>query len=100
MELTGYVDADFANDLDSRKSTSGLAIFVGGSCVSWRSKRQNIVTTSTSEAEYVAASVLSKEIIYVTKLYKDFNLDISFPIEIQKDNRSCIAMTFKRRNEI
>ena len=49
--LLGYADADWANDLDDRKSVSGGALFLGGSLVSWFSRKQNMVSTSTAEAE-------------------------------------------------
>ena len=49
--LLGYADADWANDLDDRKSVSGGALFLGGSLVYWYSRKQNMVSTSTAEAE-------------------------------------------------
>ena len=59
--LDGYLDADMAGDLDSRKSTSGfLMIFVGGA-VSWQSKLQKCVALSTTKAEYMAVTEACKE---------------------------------------
>ncbi|KAJ9551903.1 hypothetical protein OSB04_015948, partial [Centaurea solstitialis] len=54
--LTGYSDSDYAGDLDSRKSTSGYAFFLSNAAIAWSSKRQPIVTLSTTEAEFVAAA--------------------------------------------
>jgi hypothetical protein len=53
-ELLGYSDADFAGCSMTSKSTSGIAILYRGQPVHWRSKRQPIVTSSTTEAELVA----------------------------------------------
>ena len=53
--LTAYTDADWAGSIDDRKSTSGGAFFLGGSLVAWHSKKQESVSLSTAEAEYIAA---------------------------------------------
>ncbi|GMF38237.1 unnamed protein product [Phytophthora lilii] len=53
-ELIGFADANWAGDLDSRRSTTGYVFFLNGSAVSWKSKRQQTVATSTTEAEYMS----------------------------------------------
>src|ERR1700735_723149 len=51
-----YSDADYAGDVDSARSTSGHAVFIGKCVVNWSSKRQPVVAKSTTEAEYIAAN--------------------------------------------
>ena len=65
MKLQGYVDADFAGDTDSRKSTTRFVFTLGCTTISWASNLQKIVTLSTTEAEYVAAIEVGKEMIWL-----------------------------------
>lgn len=55
-DLLGFTDSDYVGDLDYRKSTSGYVFMLGSGAVSWSSRKQEIVTLSTTEAEYIAAT--------------------------------------------
>ena len=55
-KLVGYSNSDWCGDIDDRKSTSGYVLFIGNTTFTWLSKKQSIMTLSTCEAEYVAAS--------------------------------------------
>ncbi|KAL5761263.1 hypothetical protein ACOSQ2_020101 [Xanthoceras sorbifolium] len=63
--LTGYVDADLAGNVDIRKSTTGYVYTLGGTAVSWVSQLQKILALSTTEAEYVAVTEASKEMVWL-----------------------------------
>ena len=67
ISLQGYVDADMVGDRDNRRSTTGYVFTVGGTAVSWVSKIQSVVALSTTEAEYVAATEASKEMIWLQR---------------------------------
>ena len=54
--LAGYLDADWAGCIDDRKSTLGGCFYLGNNLVSWMSKKQNSVSLSTAEVEYIAAA--------------------------------------------
>lgn len=69
--VKGYVDSDYAGDLDKSKSTTGYVFTLAGGAVSWISKLQSIVATSTTEAEYVAATQASKEAIWMQMLLEE-----------------------------
>ena len=57
------LDADFAGDIDNRKSTTGFVFTLGGTAISWTSNLQKIIILSTIEAKYVAATKAGKEMI-------------------------------------
>ena len=63
LDIRGFVDADWAGDLDQRRSTSGYVFNLFGGAVSWMSKKQFVVALSTTEAEYMAATHSRKEAI-------------------------------------
>jgi len=65
----GYTDSDFAGDPDDRKSTSGYVFMLAGGAITWRARKQPLVTFSTVEAEYIGASDAAKEAIWVRSLY-------------------------------
>ncbi|RVW53622.1 Retrovirus-related Pol polyprotein from transposon TNT 1-94 [Vitis vinifera] len=65
LKLQGYVDVDFAGDIDSRKSTTGFVFTLDSTTISWASNLQKIVTLSTTEAEYVVNTKVGKEMIWL-----------------------------------
>ncbi|KAH9800516.1 hypothetical protein KPL71_000695 [Citrus sinensis] len=62
MKITGYTDADWACDVDDRKSIEAYCIYFRNNLVSWSSKKQTVVTRSTAESEYRALASASAEI--------------------------------------
>ncbi|GJU78181.1 retrotransposon protein, putative, ty1-copia subclass [Tanacetum coccineum] len=66
--LVGYVDSDYAGDLDKRRSLTGYVFTIGGCVVSWKASLQTTVALSTTEAEYMAISKACKEAIWLRKI--------------------------------
>jgi hypothetical protein len=91
--IYGYVDSDFARDVDSRKSISGYSFQLNGGSISWKSKKQPIVAHSTCEAEYVAASLCSTKSIYLRNFFKEIGFHQSNPTILFEDNKACIDLT-------
>lgn len=63
LELVGYTDSVLAGDIDTRKSTSNYLISFVGGAVSWKLRLQKCVALSTTEAEFIAATEASKEML-------------------------------------
>ena len=92
LELVGYCDADYAGDIDSRRSTTGYVYKLGGTAISWASKLQQTVALSTTEAEYMAATQAAKEALWLKKLLKDLKL-WDGPLQIRCDNQGAIKLS-------
>jgi len=92
LNLEAYVDADFAQCKERRKSVTGYVVRMCGGAISWRSRKQPVVTLSTMEAEYVAASEVAREIVWIRSMLHELGLTQEEPTTIWEDNNSCIAM--------
>ncbi|KAJ9542546.1 hypothetical protein OSB04_029052 [Centaurea solstitialis] len=91
FDLTAYSDSDFAGCKIDRKSTTGGCHLLGGKLVSWTSKKQNSVSTSTAEAEYVAAGICCAQVLWLRNQLQDYDIQLS-RIPIYCDNTSAIAI--------
>ncbi|KAJ9544789.1 hypothetical protein OSB04_024496 [Centaurea solstitialis] len=91
-ELTGYTDADHGGCKLDRKSTTGHIQFLGDKLVSWASKKQNCVSLSTAEAEYVAAASCCSQIIWMRTQLRDYGFKFD-KIPIYCDSKSAIAIS-------
>ncbi|UYV80857.1 hypothetical protein LAZ67_19002001, partial [Cordylochernes scorpioides] len=71
--LESFSDADFAGDPETRRSTSGVVCKLAGGAISWLSQKQRSVSLSTTEAELVAASNTTKEVIWLNRLFSEIS---------------------------
>ena len=92
-DLVGFSDADWAGDLDTRRSTSGYTFHVGTALVSWSSRKQATVARSSTEAEYVALSSATQEAIWLRRLMSDISFQEFPPTLINEDNQGAIELS-------
>lgn len=91
--LVGYSDADWAGDIESRRSTSGYVFMLNGGCISWRSKKQRTVALSSTEAEYMALSEAIQEAVWLKAFLCELGEVASDQaLTVYEDNQGAIAL--------
>ena len=90
--LTAFSDADYVGDPTDRKSRSGSILFLNGGPVVWLSRKQPCTASSTTESEYVAASLTSKEVVWARRLLSDLGFPQLNPTPLYSDNQSAIRL--------
>ena len=94
--LKVYVDSDFSNCVDTRRSITGFAIYFVDSLISWCSRRQRSVTLSTTEAEYMAMAHALTQMIFLRQTLEEMEITQSTPVKILEDNKGCILLAKKQ----
>ncbi|XP_058776634.1 uncharacterized mitochondrial protein AtMg00810-like [Vicia villosa] len=90
IQLLGYSDSDWAGCIDSRKSISGYCFFLGSSLISWRAKKQQTISRSSSEAEYRALSTATCELQWLLHLFRDLEVTSTRQPVLYCDSQSAI----------
>ena len=91
--LTAYSDADWANCVDERKSTSEGAFFLGDSLVAWLSKKHGSISLSTTDSEYIVASTCFTKFLWMIQTLADLKVTYTDPIPLHCDNTSSISLS-------
>jgi len=86
IHLAGFADADFAGDIDKRLSTSDFIVYCCGAPVTWSSKAQTCVASSTFESELIALHALIREILVIAQVLNDMGFHKTAPLSIYYDN--------------
>ncbi|KAK9063841.1 hypothetical protein SSX86_017713 [Deinandra increscens subsp. villosa] len=88
--VEGFTDADYNGDPTSRRSTTGYCIRVGGNLVSWKSKKQSVVSRSSAESEYRAMAQTTCELVWVRNLLGEIGFKQNKPMNLWCDNEAAI----------
>ncbi|GJU11069.1 putative ribonuclease H-like domain-containing protein [Tanacetum coccineum] len=91
FELEAYSDSDYAGANKDRKSTTGGCQFLGRRLISWQCKKQTIVATSSTEAEYVAAANCCGQVLWIQNQLLDYGYNF-MNTKIFIDNQSTICI--------
>ena len=92
QNLSSFVDANWAYNPDNGRSTTGYVFLLFGGPISWRSKEQETVALSSTEAEYMALSYATQEAIHLRMLLPFIHVDTSNPTVIFEDNQSALCL--------
>lgn len=93
QELIAYTDSDYAGDMDDRKSTSGYVFMMGSGAVSWSSKKQPVVTLSTTEAEFISAASCACQAIWLRRILETLSHAQKTSTTVFCDNCSTIKLS-------
>lgn len=103
IQFKAFSDADWGSCTDSRRSTTGSCIFLGDAMISWKAKKQNIVSLSSAETEYRAMAMTSSELVWIHHLLLDFSLQLPAPTLLFCDKQAALHMasnpTFHERTK-
>jgi hypothetical protein len=87
-----YTDADWAGNIIDRRSTSGYCSYVWGNLVTWRSKKQHVVSRSSAESELRALALGICEGMWIQRLLKELGMESLTPIQMHCDNQAAISI--------
>lgn len=90
--IAGYSKANWASDVDDHKSTSGGCFYIGNNLISWYDKKQNSISLSTAEAEYIAADSGCIQLLCMKQMLRDYELDQG-TMSLFVDNKNVIDIS-------
>ena len=91
-KLQGSVDSDWATDAETRKSISGIVFYFAGAAIHYKTKFQNIVSHSSTEAEFIAACDAAKVALYLRSIFEDIGIPQEEATVILEDNTGALMM--------
>src|SRR6185312_10476687 len=77
LQLQAYSDATWASDFSNHRSLSAYYVFLGGSLIAWKTKKQVVVSRSSAEAELRALALVTTEVTWLRWLLEDFGVSVS-----------------------
>ena len=92
MGLQGWTDADFIGDTRDTRSTTGMVFTMYGGAVTWQSRLQPTIASSTCEADYMAAAAGCQEALWLRKVLRDIGHAPSSPTILYGDNKAALAL--------
>ncbi|KAH9647735.1 retrovirus-related pol polyprotein from transposon RE1 [Citrus sinensis] len=94
LQIHYFSDSDWACDHDDRKSVAGFAVYLGPNLVSWSSKKQAVVSRSSTEAEYRSLAHAASEVTWIKSLLGELSINLSSTPMMWCDNQGAIALAY------
>ena len=91
LELKGFVDADYASNRDTRRSTTAYMFMTSQNCISWKAQLQSVVALSTTEAEFMATTEAFKEALWLQGILQELK-QIKGRVTVYSDSQSSIHL--------
>ena len=88
-----YLNANYVGSMTDRQSTSGYCSYVWGNLVTWRSKKQTIVSRSSAEAKLKSTALKICEVIWLKMLLNELQIEVNVPLKVYCDNKAAILST-------
>jgi hypothetical protein len=95
--FTAFSDADWGSDQDDRKSISGNTFLLAGGAISWASKKQSLTALSTCEAEFTAANLALRQVVWLRQLLSDLGFRQAKPSVLYCDNQAAIMLSLDQQ---
>jgi len=92
LQLHAYCDATWASDSFDRCSLSAYCVFLGGSLIAWKTKKQTSVSRSSTEAELRAMALVTAEVTWLRWFLADFGVSVSIPTPLLTDSTGAISI--------
>ncbi|XP_022008266.1 uncharacterized mitochondrial protein AtMg00810-like [Helianthus annuus] len=92
FHLTAFADSDWAKCIETRRSVTGFCIFLGNNLVSWKSKKQSVVSRSSAEAEYRSMCNATCEVLWLINILRELKVDVSIPVVLKCDNTAALSI--------
>ncbi|XP_062017496.1 uncharacterized mitochondrial protein AtMg00810-like [Rosa rugosa] len=90
LKLKGYCDADWGGCPTTKRSVSSYCVFLGDSLISWKSKKQSVVSCSSAEAEYRSMASATCELTWLKYLLQDLQVHHPEPARLVCDNQAAL----------
>ena len=92
LKLEGHVDSEYAGDTEDRRSVTGWLVSLNGTPVMWNTKKHPIVTTSSTEAEYVGYTIIAKSVAWIRNVLDFMGFTQREPTIVWVDNQGAIKI--------
>lgn len=92
-DLMGFIDSDYIRDVNDRSSTSGYVFIMGSGVVSWSSKKQQVVASSITEAEFIAGASCACQAVWLSRILGELNFPPLESTAVYCDNSSTIKLS-------